>query len=61
MVSQHRRLGVWTNGIHIGMLTQSAPGALEFAYTPEWLATDGARPISLSMPLQHRAYAGEIV
>ena len=61
MVSQHRRLGVWTNGIHIVMLTQSAPGALEFAYTPEWLATDGARPISLSMPLQHRAYAGEIV
>lgn len=61
MVSKTRKLGVWMNGIHVGSLVKSASGALEFTYTPEWLATDGTRPISLSMPLQHRAYSGEIV
>ena len=54
-------LGVWMNGIHVGALMKSASGALEFVYMPEWLSIVGARPISLSMPLQHRAYKGEIV
>jgi len=61
VVSKTRKLGVWMNGIHVGSLVKSASGGLEFTYTPEWLATDGARPISLSMLLQHRAYSGEIV
>ena len=52
-------LGVWMNGIHVGELTKSASGALAFAYRPEWIGTDGARPISLSMPLQQSAYTGE--
>lgn len=49
------------NGFHVGMLTKRSTGALEFVYTPDWLETTGARPISLSMPLQHRPYTGEIV
>ncbi|MDT8283292.1 MAG: type II toxin-antitoxin system HipA family toxin [Gammaproteobacteria bacterium] len=49
------------NGIHVGDLTKSASGALAFTYRSEWLTTAGARPITLSMPLQHRAYSGEIV
>lgn len=61
MVSQDQKLGVWMNGIHVGSLTKRASGALEFSYTSEWLSTEGARPISLSMPLQHRAYMGEKV
>lgn len=61
MVGKTQNLGVWMNGIHVGSLVKSASGALEFIYTPEWLTTDGARPISLSMPLQHRAYSGEVV
>ncbi|MCA1773970.1 MAG: HipA N-terminal domain-containing protein, partial [Halomonas sp.] len=48
------------NGIHVGSLTKSAAGALAFSYMPEWLATEGARPVSLSMPLRHQAYVGEI-
>ncbi len=61
MVSRDKTLTVWMNGIHVGDLAKSPSGALAFVYTPEWLATGGARPVSLSMPLQHRAYSGEVV
>ena len=61
MVSRDQNLGIWMNGFHVGTLTKRSTGALEFIYTPEWLETAGARPISLSMPLQHRPYTGEIV
>jgi serine/threonine-protein kinase HipA len=33
----------------------------EFSYMPEWLTADGARPISLSMPLRPTEYKGEAV
>jgi len=49
------------NGFHVGALIKRSTGALEFIYTQEWLETTGARPVSLSMPLQHRPYAGELV
>ena len=61
MVSRDQGLGIWMNGFHVGTLTKRGTGALEFIYTQEWLETTGARPISLSMPLQHRPYSGEIV
>lgn len=59
-MSRGQTLGVWMNGIHVGSLTKSAAGALAFSYTSGWLATKGARPVSLSMPLRHQAYIGEI-
>jgi serine/threonine-protein kinase HipA len=61
VVRQDQRLGVWMNGFHVGVLTKRSTGALEFIYTSEWLEIAGARPISLSMPLQHRPYTGELV
>ncbi len=61
MVNKGKTLGVWMNGIPVGDLAKSGPGALTFTYRSEWLAIDGARPVSLSMPLQHRAYTGEVV
>lgn len=60
MVSKTKTLGVWMNGLHVGVLTKGASGALAFNYTPEWLGIAGTRPISLSMPLRHRAYSGEV-
>lgn len=48
------------NGLHVGALTKNTAGALAFSYSPEWLDTPGARPISLSMPLRHQAYSGEV-
>jgi len=54
-------LGVWMNGLRVGALTKDVAGALAFGYAPEWLATPGARPVSLSMPLRHQPYRGEVV
>lgn len=48
------------NGLRVGSLTMDAAGALAFRYAPEWLETPGARPISLSMPLSHQPYSGEV-
>ncbi|MCW8829806.1 MAG: type II toxin-antitoxin system HipA family toxin [Gammaproteobacteria bacterium] len=48
------------NGLHVGTLNKAPSGALAFSYTQEWLKTAGARPISLSMPLRHQAYRGEV-
>lgn len=61
MVSKGQILGVWMNGIHVGELAKTASGALSFSYVTDWLETDGARPVSLSMPLRHQAYTGERV
>ena len=61
MVSKGQTLGVWMNGIRVGELAKTASGALSFAYAADWLGTDGARPVSLSMPLRHQAYTGELV
>lgn len=61
MVNRVKALGVWMNGLHVGVLTKSKGGALAFSYAPEWIGTSGARPISLSMPLRHQAYSGERV
>ena len=61
MVSRAQTLGVWMNGHQVGELRKSRTGALVFAYTADWLGAAGARPMSLSMPLQHQAYTGERV
>lgn len=61
MVSRTNTVTIWMNGLKVGELTKSSAGALAFAYVPEWLETRGARPISLSLPLRHNAYSGEIV
>jgi serine/threonine-protein kinase HipA len=61
MVSHDSTLAVRMNGLLVGELTKSSSGALVFNYIPEWLGTGGARPISLSMPLRHKAYSGEAV
>lgn len=49
------------NGFHIGNLIKSTSGALAFTYTLNWLETPGARPMSLSLPLQHQSYGDERV
>ena len=46
-----RQLEVWTFGTPIGLLTQ-VEGRLGFAYSPDWLVSDQATPLSQSLPLQ---------
>ncbi|KJF98797.1 type II toxin-antitoxin system HipA family toxin [Photobacterium leiognathi] len=53
-------LKVAMNGILVGSLTKASSGAISFQYDPSWLSRPGARAISLSMPLRHDAYHGDI-
>ncbi|WP_230626892.1 HipA N-terminal domain-containing protein [Photobacterium angustum] len=53
-------LTVAMNGILVGSLTKASSGAISFQYDPTWLSRAGARAISLSMPLRHDAYHGDI-
>lgn len=54
-----KRLVVYLNGRRIGDLT----GADEpvFAYDADWLAGDGAYPLSRQLPLQREAFSGRVV
>ncbi|MCW8331875.1 type II toxin-antitoxin system HipA family toxin [Photobacterium sp. SDRW27] len=54
-------LTVAMNGYEVGVLHQSPTGAHRFQYAESWLATPGARPISLSLPLGRRPFLGEAV
>jgi len=59
-----RRTGelfVYMNGRLVGRLQSQSSGRLSFIYDATWLAWDGARPISLSMPLTESAYQGNEV
>lgn len=54
-------LYAFMNGYQVGTLDKNADGLLSFSYSNDWLASDRARPISLSLPLTDRIYKGELV
>lgn len=54
-------LYVYMNGRKVGCLTRNASGRLLFTYSQEWLDSEFCRPLSLSMPLTHEAYTGDVV
>ncbi|MEI8633526.1 type II toxin-antitoxin system HipA family toxin [Vibrio sp. PP-XX7] len=54
-------LQVYMNGFHIGIFVKESTGAHRFQYSDSWLTTSGSRPISLSIPLRQRPYAGDEV
>lgn len=56
-----KTLNVLMNGIAVGTLKKRQNDTLTFKYAASWLATPGARPISISMPLLNRPYQGEVV
>jgi len=49
--SRSRALSIWMNGIRVGEWRIPARGPMELAYDDAWLASDHARPLSLSLPL----------
>ncbi|MGH2348271.1 MAG: type II toxin-antitoxin system HipA family toxin [bacterium] len=59
--SATRVLSVWMNGERVGAWSTRPSGPDQFLYAPEWLASEDARPISLSMPLRPTAYKGDVV
>jgi serine/threonine-protein kinase HipA len=48
--SQSRSLSVWANGRRVGVWTIPTRGEGEFRYDAAWMAWDGGRPLSLSLP-----------
>lgn len=54
-------LYVYMNGVHVGMLTWESVARLVFKYNQSWLMSEGARPVSLSMPLTELPYKGQLV
>lgn len=45
-----RTLDIWWDGRLAGQLTQDQHGELGFAYAPEWLSDEEAKPLSASLP-----------
>jgi serine/threonine-protein kinase HipA len=52
-----RSLNVWWDRRRVGQLTQNQHGELSFAYAPEWLSDEEARPLSASLPKQAEPFA----
>ena len=51
-------LAVHLNGRLLGWLSRAANAAIEFRYSPDWLAWEFAIPVSLSLPLSDQRYTG---
>ena len=49
--SHGRALGVWANGLRVGRWSIPAHGPMEFSYDAAWVASEEARPLSLSLPI----------
>ena len=58
-----KALDVWMNGERVGVWQPSRAGSPTFQYHEEWLASDLARPISLSLPFvpANEPHRGEYV
>ena len=56
---QGRVLDVYLGSSKVGQYARAPSGATSFRYDPDWLSSDRAFPISLSMPLSDRIWSGE--
>ena len=56
---QGRVLDVYVGSSKVGKYFREPSGATSFRYDPEWLSSERAFPISLSMPLSDRIWSGE--
>ncbi|MCB1882001.1 MAG: type II toxin-antitoxin system HipA family toxin [Gammaproteobacteria bacterium] len=56
---QRRTLDVYVGSSKVGQYSRAPDGATAFRYDADWLTSDRAFPISLSMPLSDRIWSGE--
>ena len=52
---------VWFDGFQVGEVSVAKSGALSFSYCEEWLSTEGAFALSLTIPLDAAAYPSEVI
>ncbi|WP_101339546.1 type II toxin-antitoxin system HipA family toxin [Cereibacter azotoformans] len=56
-----RRVPVWFDKLHLADIEVAADGALSLRYAERWCLTDGAFPLSVTMPLRAEPYPSEVV
>ncbi len=49
---------VYYEGFLVGRIAIDTKQSIEFTYDPRWLATNGSFPLSVTLPLESRAYEG---
>jgi len=54
-----RVLDVYIGSSKVGQYSRDPSGSTAFRYDPEWLSSERALPISVSMPLSDRVWSGE--
>lgn len=54
-----RALDVYVGTSRVGTYTRAPSGATAFRYAPDWLASDKAFPISVSLPLSDKVWTGD--
>src|SRR5690606_10303371 len=52
---------VWFGDLNVGDITVAGDGPLAFSYSQKWLATAGAFPLSVTMPLRSGSFDTEII
>ena len=58
---RERVLDVYVGSSKVGRYSRALSGATSFRYDPDWLSSERAFPVSLSMPLSDRVWSGEAV
>ncbi len=58
---QRRMLDVYVGSSKVGQYSLAPSGATSFRYDPDWLSSERAFPVSLSLPLLDRSWSGEVV
>ncbi len=61
LVTKNSQLYVFINDFLVAKLVKHSNGSLSFRYEKTWLNTEGARPVSLSLPLVDKEYSGDVV
>ncbi len=54
-----RMLDVYIGSSRVGKYSRAASGSESFRYDPDWLSSERAFPVSLSMPLSDRVWTGD--
>ncbi len=55
-MADERELAVWRGGVEVGALRQLPGGGMSFAYAAAYLASAGAWPLSISLPLRESPF-----
>ena len=55
-----KRANIYYKNVLAGVLTEGDDG-YEFYYLPEYLTSDEARPVSLTMPLREEVYRSNVL